>query len=767
MKAVIMAGGEGSRLRPLTFDRPKPLVPVCNRPIMAYILDLLDEHRFQEVFVTLGYMPDAIRQAFGDRHGSLRIHYVVEEAPLGTAGGVAQLRDRLDSTFLVISGDGLCDFNLTRLIGEHRRTGALATLALTRVEAPLEYGVVLTDRKGRIRRFLEKPSWGEVFSDTVNTGVYVLEPEVLRGVPGGRTYDFSQHLFPALLRADAPLYGQVADGYWCDVGDPKAYLQANLDMLTGRMRHRPPGREAVPGVWTSGEVPEGILVDGPALIGEGASLEPGVRLEGGVVVGPGAVVGREALLRRSILWAGVRVDREATLVGALVCQGATVGMTAGVYEGSVVGADCRIGPGSILSPGVRLWPGTDVGGGARVEYTLVQSPNWSGRLLHRGGMKGRLGADLLPENALRIGMAFAATLPPDRPVAIGADTGAAPELLKQTLLCGLLAAGRTVMDVGVTASPITEFAILQRGAGGGIHVRSDGEQARVVFYDEKGRPLGKGQQRKLEHAWQRQDFPRALPAGAGVAERFQEAESLYLEHLAQKVDVGLIRSAGMVVQLSGPCWPVLADWLERLRCGPSGGAGRRIVQVALDPLEATWRLPGLRPEAMLALQIQLNLMYGVPSTEAVTIPVTAPRALEESLQQSGRLPVRVRQSEWCPGDPLLGIARMLEWFARERLSDDDLKVRLPAAHVTVRSVPCPWEAKGRVMRWLLEAHHDSGVEMVDGLRIPLEGERWVLILPDPDEPLYHVHAEGTAADDAERIAARYVAWVEELLAQPT
>lgn len=766
MKAVIMAGGEGSRLRPLTFDRPKPLVPVCNRPIMAYILDLLDEHRFQEVFVTLGYMPEAISRTFGDRHGSLRIHYVVEEAPLGTAGGVAQLRDRLDSTFLVISGDGLCDFDLTGLMHEHRRNSALATLAMARVEAPLEYGVIMTDRKGRIRRFLEKPTWGEVFSDTVNTGVYILEPEVLRGVPADRPHDFSQHLFPALLHANAPLYGVVADGYWCDVGDPGAYLQANIDLLSGRLRHRPPGREAVPGIWTAGEVPEGILVDGPALIGEGARLEPGVRLEGGVVVGPGAVVRRDALLRRTVLWPGVNVDRAATLVGALICQGATVGGSAGVYEGSVVGADCRIGQGSILSPGVRLWPGTDVAGGARVEYTLVQSPNWSGRLLHQGGIRGRLGADLLPENALRVGMAFAAALPAGRSVAIGADTGAASELLKQTLLCGLLAAGRTVLDVGITASPVTEFAIIQRGAAGGLHVRTDGEQARVVFYDENGRPLGKGQQRKLEHAWQRQDFPRALPANTGVVDRFDEVESLYLEQLARQVDLGLIRSAGMEVQASGGTWPVLADWLERLRCGPSGGEGRRLVRIELVPLEATWRLPDLRPEAMLALQVRLQLVSG--SSEAVPIPITAPRALEDLLHESGRLPVRIRQADWRPGDPLLGIARLLEWIAGERLSDADLEFLLPAAHMAVRAVPCPWAAKGRIMRWLLEAHHDSAVEMIDGLRIPLDEQRWVLILPDPDEPVYHIHAEGEAAEEAERLAARYVAWVEELVAkQPT
>ncbi|HWI50944.1 MAG TPA: NDP-sugar synthase, partial [Symbiobacteriaceae bacterium] len=300
---MIMAGGEGSRLRPLTCDRPKPLVPVCNRPVLAYILDLLAQHGFQEVFLTLGYKPAAISSYFGETYAGMRLHYVVEESPLGTAGGVAALRAHLDGTFAVVSGDALTDVDLTALLEFHRGSGAMATLAMTRVESPLEYGVIMTDRAGRIRRFLEKPGWGEVFSDTVNTGIYVLEPSVLDGVPTGRMYDFSKDLFPSLLQAGAPLYATVADGYWCDIGDAAAYLQANLDLLQGRLRFSPPGRQVVPGVWVAGEAPPGLLVDGPALIGENCRLAPGTRLEAGAVLGPETVTGAGAVLRRSVTWA--------------------------------------------------------------------------------------------------------------------------------------------------------------------------------------------------------------------------------------------------------------------------------------------------------------------------------------------------------------------------------------------------------------------------------------------------------------------------------
>lgn len=757
-----MAGGEGSRLRPLTCDRPKPLVPVCNRPVLSYILDLLAQHGFQEVFLTLGYKPAAISSLYGDSYAGMRLHYVVEETPLGTAGGVAALREHLDGTFVVVSGDALTDVDLTALLDFHRRNGAVATLAMTRVESPLEYGVIMTDRAGRIRRFLEKPGWGEVFSDTVNTGIYVLESSILNGVPADRMYDFSKDLFPSLLQAGAPLYATVADGYWCDIGDSAAYLQANLDLLQGRLRFSPPGRQVVPGVWVAGEVPLGLLVDGPALIGEGCRLGPGTRLEAGAVLGPGTVADAGAVLRRSVTWSGVHIGAEATLVGAVVCDGAALGAGAGAFEGAVIGPHCAVGERATVSPGARLWPRTEVSPGARVEVTLVQSPVWSGRVLRQGGIVGRLGADLFPENALRVGTAFAAVVGGRGPLIVAADDGAAAEVLKQALTAGTLAAGRRVVDIGTTASPVTEFTIGRLGGAGGIHVRAGGDQARVVFYDATGRPASRDLQRKLEKACATQDFLRATPEGAGTMERYTQAEWLYLEHLTGQIDVDVVRDADLTVALpSGATWPVLHRWLERLRCRLVGTGGQ--VSLELDPLEGSWRLAGASLNTMLALEIRLALLGGSASGDAVSIPVTAPRGVEELLRQAGRNPVRVRQSDWRPGDPLLAIGRLLEWMATDHLTQRDVLGHLPVAHTANRTAGCPWEAKGRVMRRLLEEHEGSIVDMVDGLRIQ-RPEGWALVLPDPDEPVYRVYAEADDKAGAEALADLYTRRVVELQA---
>ena len=300
MKAVIMAGGEGSRLRPLTCDRPKPKVPVMNRPLMEYGVELLQRHGFRESAVTLQYLPEKIRDHFGDgRRFGVNLHYFVEEEPLGTAGSVKNAASLLDETFVVVSGDALTDFDLTAAVEFHRARNAAATLVLKSVENPLEYGVVMIDPEGRINRFLEKPGWGEVFSDTVNTGIYILEPEVLSLVEAGRMFDFSKDLFPRLLKMGEPLFGCVLDGFWCDIGDLREYLRAHRAILGGEVRLRLQGRQCGKGIWVEEDVsihPRAQL-SGPLYLGAGCRLEAGARIDGDTVLGSHTRVAERATVR--------------------------------------------------------------------------------------------------------------------------------------------------------------------------------------------------------------------------------------------------------------------------------------------------------------------------------------------------------------------------------------------------------------------------------------------------------------------------------------
>ena len=279
LKAVVMAGGEGTRLRPMTANQPKPMLPVVNRPIMEHVLRLLKRHGFDETIVTVQFLAALVRNYFGDgEEFGMSLQYATEEMPLGTAGSVRNAEDALhDEPFLVISGDALTDMDLTELVSYHKEKGALVTVGLARIPDPLEFGIVITQEDGRIQRFLEKPTWGQVFSDTVNTGVYVMEPEVLAEVPPGEMVDWSGDVFPKLLKRGAPLYGYISDGYWEDVGTHESYLKAQADVLDRRVRTDIAGFEVSPGVWVAegAEVDADAVLTGPLCIGDYAKIEAG------------------------------------------------------------------------------------------------------------------------------------------------------------------------------------------------------------------------------------------------------------------------------------------------------------------------------------------------------------------------------------------------------------------------------------------------------------------------------------------------------------
>jgi len=321
MKAVVMAGGAGSRLRPLTMARPKPMVPMVNKPVMAHILDLLKRHGLTDVAVTLQYMADVIQDYFGDGSAlGMNLHYFIEDVPLGTAGSVKNAQDFLDETFIVISGDAVTDIDLTGLIEFHKAKGALVTIALYKVPNPLEYGVVITDEEGRITQFLEKPSWGEVISDQVNTGIYVIEPRALDYFEKGKPFDFSKDLFPMLLSNGEPMYGFVVSGYWCDVGNIQEYMRATFDFLEGKVRLEEPGERLNGNIWVGKDVeiaPDARLY-GPIYLGDEVKIKGGVIIQGPAVVRDYTIVDNRAFIERSIIWRNCYIGEGVEVRGAVI-----------------------------------------------------------------------------------------------------------------------------------------------------------------------------------------------------------------------------------------------------------------------------------------------------------------------------------------------------------------------------------------------------------------------------------------------------------------
>src|SRR3990172_4568837 len=375
MRAVVMAGGEGSRLRPLTIGRQKQMVPIVDKPCIGHIFDLLKRHGITDAFVTLQYMASVIQDAYGDGGSvGMRLRYSVEETPLGTGGSVRQLGKALDAPFLVISGDALTDIDLARVIAFHEEKKAAVTLTLVHVPDPLEYGVVITDGEGRVTKFLEKPSWGEVFSDTINTGIYVIDPRVMERYPVGAAFDFSKDLFPQLLAEGEPLYGCVAEGsYWTDVGNIAEYARANADALEGKVKVEPFGRGLRPGVWTGGdvEIHPSALLHGAIFLGTGTKIGPEAQILGPTVLRDYVVVESGAVIDRSIIWRDTYPGERSEVHGAIVGRQCALKARVALEEGSVVADHSIVGEGARVRAQVKIWPDKQIESGAVVPTSLI------------------------------------------------------------------------------------------------------------------------------------------------------------------------------------------------------------------------------------------------------------------------------------------------------------------------------------------------------------------------------------------------------------
>lgn len=489
MKAIIMAGGSGKRLRPLTCLIPKPMTPVLGKPVMAHAVETLRALGIRSIGATLGYRAEQIQTYFGES-----LTYFVEDKPLGTAGSVKAAQAFLDETFLIVSGDALFDLDLAEAIRFHKEKNALATLVLARVDEPLEYGVVLQDKEGRISRFYEKPSRGEVFSDTVNTGIYILEPQVLERIPEGESFDFGKQVFPQMVEDGLPLFGYVAQGYWCDIGDVNAYRRAVTDALCGR------AGAFVPKAAQSAVIENGASLRMPVWIGENVVVRTGAVVGPNVVLEEGVHIESGAALSQSVVWKGARVGRRAEVRGAVVCDGASLGAGAQMYEGTVLGANALLGDGASLLKGVSVWPDARVPAGLRLSGNVK-----AGEGVLRFGQRGvRAGLGRLPSAEVfgKLGGALAELAGGDG-FALAFDGGAAAKAAMLALASGLGFAGERAYLCGAVGAQAMLCAAEEYACGGSGYVYAGGEGLSVELFDREGQELTVQAMRALEHAFER------------------------------------------------------------------------------------------------------------------------------------------------------------------------------------------------------------------------------------------------------------------------
>ncbi|MCL5074655.1 MAG: mannose-1-phosphate guanyltransferase [Chloroflexi bacterium] len=547
MKAVVMAGGEGSRLRPLTVARPKPMVPIVNKPVIQHIFDLLKRHHITDVVVTVQYLASSIQDAFGDGSDlGLKITYSVEDTPLGTAGSVKNAQKELDDTFIVISGDALTDFDLTAIIDFHKQRRAMATLTLYHVPNPLDYGVIVTDEDGCIRRFLEKPGWGEVFSDTVNTGIYVLEPGIFDYIESGRSVDFSQDVFPQLLRQGEALYGYIASGYWCDVGNIAEYMQANADLLMGKVNLEPLGKHLGGDVWCESddvEIAPDAQLYGHVWLGNSSKVKGGVIIHGPSVVHSYSIIDSRAHIDRCIIWRNSYIGEHSEVQGAIIGQQCSLKSKVMIFEGVVIGDLTTVGQGAIIQPNIKIWPNKEIEAGTRVSSSIVWGAQGRRVLFGRWGVAGLVNIDLTPEFVAKLGAAYGATLPRGATVAMNRDPHRSSRMLKRAMISGLPSAGVHVLDIKSMPIPVARYVTRVSDTIGGVHVRIspfDNRAIDIKFFDQHGFDVDRNAQRKIENIFFREDFRRVYMDEIGRITEAPQLVDLYVKHLVKSIDSSIL-----------------------------------------------------------------------------------------------------------------------------------------------------------------------------------------------------------------------------------
>ncbi|MDQ1626375.1 MAG: mannose-phosphate guanylyltransferase / phosphomannomutase [Actinomycetota bacterium] len=573
MKAVVMAGGEGTRLRPMTASMPKPLLPIVNKPIMEHVLRLLRRHGVTETVVTVQFLASLVRNYFGDgEDAGMVLHYATEETPLGTAGSVKNAEHLLDDgTFIVISGDALTDFDLTDLVKYHHDKGALVTVCLTRVPDPLEFGITIVDDDGRVQRFLEKPTWGQVFSDTVNTGIYVMEPEVFEHVAAGEVVDWSGDVFPKLVEAGLPIYGYVAEGYWEDVGTHDSYFRAQADVLSGKVDLELDAFEVSPGVYIAegADVHPDAVLRGPLYIGDYAKIEAGAELREFCVLGSNVVVKNGAFLHRAVVHDNVFIGPQTNLRACVIGKNTDIMRAARVDEGAIIGDECVIGEEALVSAGIKIYPFKTVDAGAVVNTNVIFESRGQRTLFGPRGVSGIVNVEITPELAVRLASAWATTLKKGTTVTTSRDVSRAARALKRAVIAALTSSAINVVDLEVVPVPVARLETAQ-ASGGGVVLRTtpgQPESVDIVFLDGRGADLSQVAQRRLERTFSRGEYRRAFPGEIGDLAFPPRVMEAYALELLRRVDTTGVSEAGLKVVVDtggGTAALVLPSLLGRL-----------------------------------------------------------------------------------------------------------------------------------------------------------------------------------------------------------
>ncbi len=661
MKAVIMAGGSGKRLRPMTSTTPKPMVKLFSKPVLQYTLDLLGANSFDDVTLTLGYMAERIEDfVFNDCGGKNKITVLKESEPLGTAGSVKNASKNFSEPFLVISGDCICDFDLKSIMDFHISKNADVTIVCTRTQDPREYGVIEFDDSDKVNAFTEKPQWSGAVSDCINTGIYIINPQIMSYVPENTFFDFSKDLFPKILADGKQVLCYSADGYWCDIGSIKAYKQCCNDIMDKKVSVKLP--QVAEGIYVKDEMPKGNYnVIPPCYIGSGVTIGNNAVIGPYTCLGDGCFIGENSKIRQSHLLSLCRVQKNCVINDAVICENTVVKTGARIYENSVVGASSTVNQNAVIGSNITIWPEKTVERGADISRDIKYSETAS-KIFADVGISGTSGVEIDPVSASVIGQALASSSV-GKKIGIATDGRILSKSTAYSVIGALTAHGSHVRNFGESFYSQLKFYVLFCGLEAGIFISERNSEIRINICGEGGLPLETYVQRDIENRIKYREFSRCSPLSCRDVSDMTGVGLMYRRELIRQSESELSGISCLVKSGNEKILMLMEDCLYRLGCRQGDEITFKISSDG-SSVSAFHRGCGWVTHDKL-LGICVN--YETENGRDVAVPFNAPHIFDAIAEKNGRRVLRYYMSAQNADDTEARALSSSQLFMRDAL----------------------------------------------------------------------------------------------------
>ncbi|MFD3447725.1 sugar phosphate nucleotidyltransferase [Microbacteriaceae bacterium 4G12] len=765
MKGVILAGGKGQRLRPLTCNLPKPMLPLLNKPVMEYSLELLKKHGIIEIAITVQYMSAAIRDYFGDgSKWGVKLSYFEDSPPLGTAGSIKQAEAFLDEPFVVISGDALTDINLSRAIDFHFSKDRLVTILLKEVSYPLDFGIAVTNDAGRIIRYIEKPRWNEIVSNTVNSGIYVMNPTIFSHIEPHTFCDFSHDVFPFLLERKEELYGYKVEDYWLDIGDFSQYRRAHFDLLTKKVNVNLPPTEILPTVWMEEgvNIEKGTNIHGPVFIGEGATIQTGAVIEPYSIIGKRSVISRNVHIGKTIVWNDVYIGRQCELKGTTIASGTMVEDGVTLFEKSIIADHCKLGKNTVVKPNVKVWPGKCIESSSVVASSIVAEQEHRSTLFQQGTITGKPNVTITAQWIVKLAAAYGSTLPLHSSIFIGSDHHPYSQLLRQMFVGGIHTAGVHTVACQEVSNPCFRYAIAREQVQGGvfisIHSYASEEIIHIQFYNRDGTVISTRKEKEIEMIY-RSETPRyANIRNIGLPTYVSICEEQYVHSVVERIQQALIQQKKfhlLVNKVDGPFHNNIMLFFQLLGCTVTwvyAYANEDHIKSLVQSSRVDMGIMFNEHGNIFELYDSFGNMYTTMKQEQAYIP-------EVLLHKEACYPLSLKHGasskicyveegskhleECFKQDALYRIGNLLEMMASQQLPLTSIFRNDPQLYLLRDEVSCSWKDKGKVMRMLLDDAHDKMVQLLEGIKLEHEDGEWSYIVSDVSQPKLIIYSQSS------------------------